>query len=74
MPDVVSQPKVQITTPSGVQQVDNPLYSYKFHKVPSQNGNLFPGGGLADSPATWRSDTANQALQNGNLMNRAVSQ
>jgi tyrosinase len=72
MPDVVSQPTVTITTPDGDQQVDNPLFTYKFHQFPL-NTTLFPGGGLATSPQTYRSDTANQDLQNANLMSRTVS-
>ncbi|TVY48584.1 Polyphenol oxidase [Lachnellula occidentalis] len=70
MPDVVSQPTVTITTPDGDQDVDNPLFTYKFQQFP-MNTTLFPGGGLANSPQTWRDNSADQSLQNSNLMNRA---
>lgn len=72
MPDVVNQPTVTITTPDGDQDVDNPLFTYKFHQFP-HDPTLFPGGGLANSPQTWRDNSADQSLQNSNLMNRAVS-
>jgi len=72
MPDVVNQPTVTITTPNGDQDVDNPLFTYKFHQFP-MNTTLFPGGGLANSPQTWRDDSADQGLQNSNLMDRTVS-
>lgn len=32
-PNVMIQPQIQVVTPSGNQQIDNPLYSYKFHPV-----------------------------------------
>ncbi|TVY55332.1 Polyphenol oxidase 1 [Lachnellula cervina] len=70
MPDVVNQPTVTITTPDGDQDVDNPLFTYKFHQFP-HDPTLFPGGGLANSPQTWRDNSADQSLQNSNLMNRA---
>ncbi|TVY85032.1 Polyphenol oxidase [Lachnellula suecica] len=68
MPAVVSQQTVHITTPNGDQEVSNPLYSYKFKQA--LDPNLFPGGGLADSMQTFRSDNANAALAAGNLMDR----
>ena len=36
MPDVLNQPLININTPNGSQIVDNPLYNYTFHPLPSQ--------------------------------------
>ena len=35
MPDVVNQPSITINTPNGSQSIDNPLYTYNFHPLPS---------------------------------------
>jgi hypothetical protein len=72
MPNVVSQQTITITTANGDEEVNNPLFTFQFN--PSRNTNLFPGGGLADSPQTVRSATANTDLGNANLMMRAVGQ
>ncbi|KAL1969229.1 hypothetical protein VTN77DRAFT_483 [Rasamsonia byssochlamydoides] len=34
MPDALVTPQITINTPSGQQQIDNPLYAYKFHPLP----------------------------------------
>jgi tyrosinase len=70
MPNVVSEPTITITTANGDEEVNNPLFTYQFN--PNRNTTLFPGGGLADSPQTVRSATANTDLGNANLMMRAV--
>ncbi|KAH8770537.1 hypothetical protein BGZ57DRAFT_437429 [Hyaloscypha finlandica] len=73
MPDVVSQQYVQITTPSGVKTVANPLYQYKFHTFPL-NPAYFPAsdGPLAMDQFTIRGliDDVNLALASGSLMAR----
>ncbi|TAQ87719.1 hypothetical protein B7494_g3943 [Chlorociboria aeruginascens] len=44
LPDVVSQPTVQINTPTGLQTVNNPLYFYQFQQYPL-NSAWFPTSG-----------------------------
>jgi tyrosinase len=34
LPNCLVTPQITITTPSGPQTIDNPLYTYKFHPLP----------------------------------------
>lgn len=56
LPDVVSQPQVQIDTLNGTKSVDNPLYQYRFPT--SLDPTLFPSdssdGWLSQYPQTVR--------------------
>jgi tyrosinase len=45
MPAIVNSPTVEITTPSGVETVPNPLLQYNFQQFP-MNSNYF-------SPTEW---------------------
>lgn len=47
MPEIVTQLTVTIVTPSGVQIVDNPLYTYKFQNFPL-DPTYFPTTGASD--------------------------
>jgi tyrosinase len=33
MPDSLSKPTISVQTPKGQDEIDNPLYSYKFHPI-----------------------------------------
>lgn len=82
LPDVVSQPQVQIEAPNGMQTVDNPLYQYKF---PIQlDTKLFPAdssdGWLSQFPQTVRgadsknpTETSDPAVVNGLLQNSKLT-
>jgi tyrosinase len=86
MPGVVSQQNVQITTVSGVQTVENPLFQYKFQTFPL-NPVYFPSsasdGFLSNDPYTIRGavtlgtgdnpSLVNQYLESENLMSNTVS-
>lgn len=89
MPDVVNAPMVTVTTPSGVQNVSNPLLQYRFQNFPLDN-KYFPSSSqdagdwyLASYSRTVRSpdadgsnsdfDHANQVLENNNLKDQVVS-
>lgn len=86
MPPVVSQPTVQIKTPTGQQTVNNPLFQYKFQQFPL-NPTYFPPNlderakrpftvrqpesGDPNSPS--RPEVINAQLRTGNYMQRTVS-
>lgn len=40
LPDAATQPYIQVNTPFGIQDIQNPLYQYVFH--PDAAGNGFP--------------------------------
>jgi tyrosinase len=43
MPDITNSQTVQITTPTGIRSVNNPLFAYKFQTYPL-NPSYFPPG------------------------------
>lgn len=74
MPVVVTTDTVNINTPSGPQDVPNPLLTYKFQNFPL-NSTWFPSdqdGPLSTKPNTIRSENANGALSISNLMKDTV--
>jgi tyrosinase len=48
LPDVLTAPTVTINAPSGVQNIDNPLFNYSFQSDAAGNG--FPSG---DPVCSW---------------------
>jgi len=70
MPDVVSEERITITTANGDEEIDNPLFTFRYQ--PSRDTTLFPGNGVQDSAQTVRAATANSDLGNANLMKGAV--
>jgi tyrosinase len=75
IPTIVSTPKVTIITPTGEQEMDNPLYCYKF---PPLDPTYFPNQGqydsyLANDPTTIRDPNANSNLMNAGLTPATVS-
>lgn len=83
MPDIINRGTVQVTTPTGVKSVSNPLLQYNFQNFPFDPA-LFPSNSIyANDPHTVRSPNtassesnptaANNELANSNLMGRTVS-
>ncbi|KAJ8068065.1 hypothetical protein OCU04_003639 [Sclerotinia nivalis] len=76
LPPIVSDATVQIATPSGTQNVANPLLLYKFQQFPL-NGTWFPTTGtntadrdLAQDPTTLRfPNAAIQGTSQSNIVN-----
>jgi len=61
-PDVLTWPTVQITTPTGVKNVTNPLYNYKFLSNP-EPPEWFPAGDpLGNCPTTVRCPDQNYTV------------
>jgi tyrosinase len=83
MPDFISVANVQITTPTGITSVRNPLSSYRFKRYPLDT-RQFPPTSLSVFPQTVRSPLTNTAnvvsdvtginslMLGGNLMQRTV--
>jgi tyrosinase len=83
MPDIVSISNVQITTPTGVATVRNPLFSYRFKRFPLDTSQ-FPPSSLSVFPQTVRDPQTNtydavsnvarinNLLLGGQLMQRTV--
>jgi tyrosinase len=71
-PDVMTWPSVRITTPTGVKNVTNPLYRYKFRSHPEQQ-NWFPTNGgdwdayLGSQPWTLRWPDANNVTHDESI-------
>ncbi len=77
MPDIVSQPMVQITNSLGkVETVSNPLYQYTFQNMP-MDPNYFPAdagdGWLANYPQTMRGVSVKGGPSDPNLSNTYMS-
>ncbi|OXV11945.1 hypothetical protein Egran_00294, partial [Elaphomyces granulatus] len=63
LPNCLVTPQISITTPSGRKQIDNPLYTYKFH--PPEAGKDFPSGAqIYQYPDTVRSPDSKGNSQN----------
>ncbi|EPS39027.1 hypothetical protein H072_7203 [Dactylellina haptotyla CBS 200.50] len=54
-PAIVKQPKIDVTTPSGKKNIDNPLYSYKF-KAKESETVFRPGSDFIGTNFTTRGD------------------
>ncbi|KAI4271546.1 MAG: hypothetical protein LQ337_005945 [Flavoplaca oasis] len=52
MPPEVSQPTIYINAPEGTVNVPNPLYSYTFHPLPSED-EFPPIGSSPNGPKVW---------------------
>lgn len=75
MPDIVTTDTVTINTPSGSQDVANPLLTYSFQEFPL-NSTWFPSdmdGPLSTYNHTIRSENADSALGVSHLMENTVS-
>ncbi len=75
IPTILSTPKITITTPAGNQEIENPLYAYRF---PPLDPTYFPRQGaydsyLANDPTTIRDPNANSNLINAQLTSATVS-
>lgn len=75
MPEVIEQPNLKILTGSGLQNVTNPFYQYKFRNFPLDQ-KLFPNDPnvagdwwLANYNATVRGATSIGGASNPDLVN-----
>lgn len=48
MPDPVNDPKISVNGPQGRVTIDNPLYTYTFHPLPT-SGEFPPGDPVCQS-------------------------
>ncbi|KAF2196129.1 Di-copper centre-containing protein [Delitschia confertaspora ATCC 74209] len=69
-PTSIRDKTVTVTTPSGQQTIDNPLYSYNFGTVPSEMGGL-PWNNF---PVTLRRPVANPTRSNNNELATVMNQ
>ncbi|EPE27541.1 Di-copper centre-containing [Glarea lozoyensis ATCC 20868] len=72
-PAVLKAQTVQITTPTGVKSVSNPLYSYKFLNNPEIN-NWFPSDYLGTQKRTLRYPNQATNTSNDDFDDRAVAE
>jgi tyrosinase len=72
-PAILKAPTIQISTPSGVKTVSNPLYSYKFLNNPEIN-NWFPSDYLGTQKQTLRYPDQATNKSNDDFDDRAVAE
>ncbi|KAI9806999.1 MAG: hypothetical protein M1833_002657 [Piccolia ochrophora] len=69
MPAIINTVKITVNTPTGSKSIDNPLYSYKFHPVPSNRD--FP---RSDGPIATYRETVRYPDANGKSQPAAANQ
>lgn len=54
LPDIVQQPRVQVSTPNGTQTIENPLFSYKFEDGSMEELSFDPVGRITTLSPLWK--------------------